>query len=49
MIEQSLLGYLGRRPFHDWLDKCPSSSVEIIADEDGYWDVRVKVDEDEDS
>ena len=35
-IEQSL---------HDWLDKCPSSA-EIIEDEDGYWDIRVKVEED---
>ena len=31
---------------HDWLDKCPTS-VEIIADEDGYWDIRVHVEEEE--
>ncbi len=30
---------------HAWLDKCPSSSVEIIADDDGYWDIRVKLEE----
>lgn len=27
---------------HAWLDKCPSSSVEIISDDDGYWDIRVQ-------
>jgi hypothetical protein len=31
---------------HSWLDKCPSNSVEIIADDDGYWDIRVRLEED---
>ena len=30
---------------HAWLDKCPSNSVEIIADDDGYWDIRVRLEE----
>ena len=28
------------KSLHAWLDKCPNS-VEIIEDDDGYWDVRV--------
>ena len=31
-----------KKEINDWLDKCPSNSVEIIADEDNYWDIRVK-------
>ena len=27
---------------HSWLDECPSGSVEIIADDNGYWDIRVR-------
>ena len=32
------------KSLHTWLDKCPNS-VEIIEDDDGYWDVRVTLEE----